>query len=367
METLTKGPVMIDPNLYISAGIDPKTGLPLKAGSPNKQEPSLNTDLLKLFRVMDEQDAISRFDWVLPEEINGDLLERIEYYRGQGMFFYLEETGKFYFLPFTLAGEIDVYGRYKTVTPLPFNGVNKDEKDMPWLQGVDFDVLYEIPDDVNEKEYWKKHCVIISDYSKQISQVTIPRRTMNDPLLRIESQIIPFLRTALMNQTGTTGMRVNSDDEAFEVNLANQKILNAALKGDRYIPIRGTIAFQELALGKMGVSADFMQALESLENFRLASYGIDNGGLFQKKAHMLQDEQAQAGGAPALIMKNCLYQRTRACEIINAIFKPVLKGKTVSCKESKAQQTTEFIGEAGTISNRTYEFSGGGGSSDVND
>ena len=54
--------------------------------------------------------------------MDGQLLERILYYRGQGAFFYMESLEKFFFLPFALDGEIDVYGRYTGITPLPFNG-----------------------------------------------------------------------------------------------------------------------------------------------------------------------------------------------------------------------------------------------------
>ena len=64
------------------------------------------------------------------------------------MFFYMEEVNKFFFLPYALDGSIDVYGRFKTVTPLPFNGVSKasddKDKDRPWIQGLTRDVIYEV-------------------------------------------------------------------------------------------------------------------------------------------------------------------------------------------------------------------------------
>ena len=90
---------MIDPNMLIQAGIDPKTGLPIKAGNERKE--SLKPNLKKLLRIVDEQDAINRYTWYnLPSGLDGQLLERILYYRGQGMFFYVDELNTFYFLPY---------------------------------------------------------------------------------------------------------------------------------------------------------------------------------------------------------------------------------------------------------------------------
>lgn len=323
-----KVPMMIDPKVYIAAGIDPKTGLPLKLAGGELL--NLKDDILKIMRVVDEQDAISRFEYDgLPYDILHDLIERVIYYRGQGMLFYIREVDKFYFLPFTLEGEIDVYGRYINVSPVPFNGVSKisedKKKEEPWIPGLSRKVIYDIPetDDDVELDIEKakdEYCVLLCDYSKQISQTTLPRQILNDPLLQTESEIIPFMRTALMHQTGVEGVKTSSDDEAYAVNLMNATMRNAALRGDRYVGVTGSVDFQELAAGTIGLASDFMQALESLENFRLGTYGIANGGLFQKKAHMLQSEQSAAGGSPGLVLKNCLMQRQKFCDIANKIF-----------------------------------------------
>ena len=79
---------LYDPSLLIQAGINPKTGLPIKmGGSPC----ALKEDVRKILRIIDEQDAINRFKWYnLPDGLDGQLLERILYYRGQGAFFYME-------------------------------------------------------------------------------------------------------------------------------------------------------------------------------------------------------------------------------------------------------------------------------------
>ena len=77
----------------------------------------------KQLRVQDEQVAVNRYKWYnLPSGLDGQLLERILYYRGQGAFFFMPTNGKFYFLPYALAGSVDVYGRFMEITPLQFAG-----------------------------------------------------------------------------------------------------------------------------------------------------------------------------------------------------------------------------------------------------
>ena len=116
---------LTDPTMLIQAGIDPATGLPIKA--KEGKSCNLKLDIKKQLRIMDEQDAINRFTWYnLPEGLNSRLIERILYYKGQGMLFFLND--KFYFLPYALDGTIDVYGRFMSVTPLPFNGTANDGK-----------------------------------------------------------------------------------------------------------------------------------------------------------------------------------------------------------------------------------------------
>ena len=94
-------------------------------------ESPMKAYLQKVLRVNDQQIAINKYKWFnLPPEIDPQLLERILYYRGQGMLFFIPEIGKFYFLPYALDGTIDVYGRFTSVKPLPFIGKdNTDDED----------------------------------------------------------------------------------------------------------------------------------------------------------------------------------------------------------------------------------------------
>lgn len=316
--------VLYDPSILLQAGIDPKTGLPLRASAGC----NLKADIKKQLRIVDEQNAVNRFTWYnLPEGLNGRLMERILYYKGQGMLFYLNE--KFYFLPYALSGSIDVYGRFKMVTPLPFNGTSDDgAKEKAWITGLNFKPIYDVqlPEDFMDKSaeelksFIEGSCVLLKDYTEQYSQTNIARQIINDPILDVMAECFPYMRTALKNSTGVQGMRVGTETEQANVWAANNSINRAALQGDSKVPIVGTIDFQDLTGGQVAKAEEFLLAMQSLDNYRLSLYGLDNGGLFQKKSHMLEAEQEMNGGNVGLVMRDGLQNRQEFCNIVNSIY-----------------------------------------------
>ena len=315
-----KIPNMIDPNLFIQAGINPKTGLPIKAENTSV---SLKDDIKRQLEIIDRQDAVNRYKWFnLPEGLSQELIERILYYKGQGMFFYMPANNKFYFLPYTLTGKgIDVYGRYIQVTPLPFNGNTSDEgKDKPWIQGLVRDVQYDIMLEEPDLSDMDTKCVILRDHVIGLSQTNIARSVTHDAVLDLMANCLPYLNTALMNSTGVSGMRIQNENERQDVFNMSAAINNCALTGQKYVPIVSGVELQELASGTTGKAEEFLLAMQSLDNYRLSLFGLDNGGLFQKKSHMLEAEQKMNQGMSSLIYTDGLKQRQEFCNIVNSIW-----------------------------------------------
>ena len=322
-----------DLQTLVQAGIDPKTGLPLKVvnGLPCK----LKDGIKALFRIMDEQDAVTRYTWYnLPCNITSQELERMIYYKGQLAFFYCEPLDQFFFMPYALDGTIDFYGRYNRIHPVPMaNGTTEEEKklygaQMDYLSTLKLDVLYDIPLEPVDPY---KSCVLLHDYTKQMSQTVISRQVLNDPLLDVMSETLPLMRTALFNSSGVLAMRVNSQDEQSNVKAANQAIDAAVLNGQRYIPVLGNIDFQELAGGETAKAEEFLMALQSLDNLRLSTHGLDSGGLFQKKAHVLESENSMNAGHARSALDDGLMIRQHMCDIANAIW-----GIGMSCEISES-------------------------------
>ena len=314
-----KGPKLPDLNSLIQAGIDPKTGLPIRM--ENCEGFKVNNK--KLLRILDEQDAVNSFTWYnLPNGLNGRLIERILYYKGQGMFFYMKSNDQFYFLPYALDGSIDVYGRFTGVTPLPFNGssTTHGKKENPWIIGLSFTPVYDIKLDEVTKEDLDTSCVLLKDYTEQIPQTNIARQILMDPLLDVMADCIPFMRTALLNGTGVRGIRVASEDEQANVKIASMAIDKAALTGNKYVPIVGPVEFQDLTDGTVGKAEEYLLAMQSLDNYRLSLHGLDNGGLFQKKSHVLEAEQSMNTGKASLVLQDKLKNRQDFCDILNSIY-----------------------------------------------
>lgn len=326
---------LTDPNMLIQAGINPRTGLPIKLESANKE--GLKPNIKKLLRIIDEQTAINRYTWYnLPEGLDGQMIERILYYKGQGMFFYVPALERFYFLPYALDGSIDIYGRFMSVKPLPFNGSTevKDGKKLSpiakYITELSREPVYDIWLDELKPDTLETKCVLLSDYSKQISQTNIPRQTLNDPLLDVMADCIPFMRTALLNGTGVMGMRVGEESEQANVKIASAAIDNAALNSEKYVPVVGNVDFQELTGGAVAKSEEYLLAMQSLDNFRLSTYGLDNGGLFQKKSHVLEAEQEMNQGCVGLVNNDGLTLRQNFCNIVYS-----LTGLDIWCEVSE--------------------------------
>ena len=336
-----KGPKMVPLDLYIQAGIDPKTGLPLKASGSVPSE--LVNNVKRQLNIVDLQDALNRYTWYnLPKGLTGNLIERILYYKGQGALFYMESNETFYFLPFALDGSIDVYGRFTGITFLPFNGATSDGEEKPWIQGFKKTPRYEVMTDPEEAtvENVMDSCVILRDYSQQISQTILPRSTVNDSILNVMAECIPLMRTALINSTGVNGMKVSNEDEQSNVKAASLAIQKAALNGEKWIPIVGQVEFQEMVSGPTSKAEEFLLAMQSLDNYRLSLYGLDNGGLFQKRSHMLEAEQRMNNGNSGIILQDGLYQRQEFCDIVNSWF-----GLSIYCEISETVNNIDVNGD----------------------
>lgn len=319
-----KTPFMIDPSLYKQAGISLKTGLPERV----EDGVNLRASMKLLMRLIDEQDAINRYKWYnLPCDLSSEELERLLYYKGQLCFFYFKDLDQFYFMPFALDGSIDFYGRYNRIHPVPMSsGTEEDDKKQDksqraLLSTLKLNVVKGIKSlDELKKEDLEESAVILWDYSRQLGQNIIPRVNVQDPLLEVIAEIPCFLRTALIASTGVKGMRVPDADAKSEVEQASNNVLNCALSGKLATAITSAIELQELFDGPTGKSQEYLLAMQALDNFRLSAYGLENGGLFEKKAHKLEEEQEMNNSNVGLIYADGLAIRQNFCNIVNSIW-----------------------------------------------
>lgn len=328
-----------DIDSLLAAGINPATGLPIRLGD---SDGALKANIKKLLRVRDEQDAINRYTWYnLPDGLSGQLLERILYYKGQAAFFFMKENETFYFLPYALDGSIDVYGRFTGITPLPFNGKAETDKKGAWITGLIKKPVYEVklPEEMEMKDFLDS-AVLLSDFSNQVSQTNISRQILNDPLLDVMADCIPFCRTSLLNSTGVDGMKVETEDEASNVEAASRALDRAALNGKKWIPVVGHTEFQPMTQGQAADPESFLMTLQSLDHFRQGLYGLENPGVFNRKGTTLKGEEQANEASTSLAMQDGLTLRQRFCDIVNSIW-----GLGIWCERAEMVSMADMNGD----------------------
>lgn len=291
-------------------GIDPETIFP---------------DSKRALRIKDEAEFIHRYKWEgLPKELPAELLERIIYFRGQAMLFKNgdDESSQFLFLPYAVSGPFDCYGRPNKLKPVIFGGStavkdkdgdeNKDDK---VFMDVYFDPVYE--EDAKPSD---KPCVILKDYTPQLSDYIISRSVLQEHAIGMEAEALPFARTSRIADSGVRGMRVNDEGASNNVKMANQAIVKAAIKGDALVPIVDEIEFQDLGLNSGETPEGSLMYMQSIDHYRQSLMGVKNTGVYEKKAHVLEGEEEVNEESVQSVLLDGLENRKRFCEIANKIF-----------------------------------------------
>lgn len=326
-EESKKAPLLLTQDLialYESAGLK----VPGKAATLIKQNTPklcLKEEIKKGLRILDETNAVHRYKaFNIPTNISSEELERMLYYKGQVCMFYCKALDDFFFMPFELDGNIDVYGRYFYIRPVPMTSGTTETPDgnpqVNYFSQMRLKVYYDIPYDKLTEADRENAAVIFFDRTPQLSWTNIPRQSLQEPILDVMSECFPLMRTSLFNSTGVKGMRVSSGDEISNVLMANMTTQQAAIQGQQYVPIKGQIDFQELSGDDVARSEEFLMAMQALDNYRLSLLGLDSGGLFQKKSHMLEAEQTMNEGKSKAALIDGLTWRQRACDIATALW-----------------------------------------------
>lgn len=280
----------------------------------------LNAGLYEIIEEKDIEQFTSKGCWYnLPDGLDGDTIERILYYKGRGVFFYMKTIDKFYFLPFALAGNTDVVGKYLDVTPVIFGGSNKDENS--FIDGLIVSPIYQIliPEQVTE-EVLNNGCVILNDRTQKRSQNIKPRADLQKPLIELEANIVTLLRTAIMNKVGIKGVKSSGPEDSTKIIQASKSKWLYALAGYTYLPIENGFESLDIDDTTSANIQEMFMALNAIDNLRLDNLGILNGGVFEKQGTVLQTEANFGISATQLIENSYVKQRQNFCNIVNSIW-----------------------------------------------
>lgn len=339
-------------------------------GQPITPNPlKYNLDYQSLYDIMRQQnqtETYERYMWIdLPPGLTADLIERVLFFRGKGVFYFNEKVEKFQFLPFALNGLIDEYGRYLKVNTLPFTGMEEKPKkngEKRLISAVyqDLDIVYDLPyteEAFRDIQKGKTVGIILNDSSLGISQQPIIRSNYVRPILHLLSTLIQIINTAMFGCADHNAVTVDNESEYESFNQQVDAINRDILLGRRFTPIIGKMPITPLKTGNTANLEGLFNTFNSLTNFLKSITGIANPGVFDKKAHLLQEEQALNGSNADDIYYNGLRMRQEFCLMVQAYYNyPIWCESKRSMSEAQAQNMA--MGETEDPDNTQYNVKG---------
>lgn len=303
------------------------------AVTPNALKYNLNYD--SVYVIMKEQNMIEtleRYMWTnIPFGLTQDLIERLLFFRGKGIFYFNDKVGKFQFLPFALNDTIDEYGRYTRCNTLPFTGVDEVKKKNTesgkgkLLRAVyeDLEIVYDIPynrEMLDKIKSGNPVGIILNDSSLAISQQPIIRSNYVKPVLHLMATLIQIINSAMFGAADASLLQIDNESEYESIKQQISAINQAILRGERFIPIQGKMPITPIKTSNTTDLEGLFGTFNSLSNFLKSITGIANAGVFDKKAHLLQEEQKLNGSNSDDVYYNGLRLRQEFCLMVQAYY-----------------------------------------------
>lgn len=314
-------------------------GMPVKKKYMFSEDPMFER-MGTVLRDIDYQQYLTRFKWHnLPEGLDSELFERIMYYSGSAMFFYIKELNRFYFLPYGMSGEetqtgIDFYGRFNRIKPYSFNGSTdgsgeqeggkKISKADIFLSTQIRDNIKDIPMVTDEKEAEKifnEGAVICWDHSPGLAYYAPSRNRSCKPFIEYMLKILIQTKSALINSSGFnlfTSQSESANDimqmQIDAINVDRERGKLAAVVSD----LLGQI--ENLQSNAPASMQDFWNSLQAADNLRLKSLGIQNDGVVQKSQYQNIASTSLDMNDSLQVYFNSFLERVKFAAIVNSIW-----------------------------------------------
>ena len=340
-----------------------KKALGIPVHGKNKYMYSIDPMFEKLgvsIKYIDYQQFLTRFKWNnLPEGMDSELIERILYFSGSAMFFYIKELNRFYFLPYGMSGEntevgIDFYGRFNRLKPYSFNGSTdgggEKKADGKRITRSDLYLSTQIRDNIKDipmveseeeaRKIYENGAVICWDMTPQLAYAVDSRNRISQSYVKYIVQILIQTKSALIN---SSGFNLFSSDTEASTDIMQLQI--DAINADRE---KGKLsAVVSNALGKIenlqsnapSAMGDFWNSLVSADNLRLKSMGIRNDGLVQKSQYQNIQEQSIDINDAMQVYWNAFMERVKFSAIVNSIWGLGIYPEPLLLPDMQQQQT----------------------------
>lgn len=321
-----------------------KKALGIPVFGKNKYMYSIDPMFEKLgvsIKYIDYQQFLTRFKWNnLPEGMDSELIERILYFSGSAMFFYIKELNRFYFLPYGMSGEntevgIDFYGRFNRLKPYSFNGSTdgggEKKADGKRITRSDLYLSTQIRDNIKDipmveseeeaRKIYENGAVICWDMTPQLAYQVDSRNRISQSYVKYIVQILIQTKSALINSSGfnlfSTDTEASTDIMQLQVDAINADREKGKLSAVVSNALGKIENLQSNAPSAMG---DFWNSLVSADNLRLKSMGIRNDGLVQKSQYQNIQEQSIDINDAMQVYWNAFMERVKFSAIVNSIW-----------------------------------------------
>jgi hypothetical protein len=316
-------------------------GMPVDGKRPYQfSEDPIFEKIGKSLRTIDYQQFLTRFKWHnLPEGMDSELFERIMYFSGSAMFFYIKELDRFYFLPYGMSGEktqvgIDFYGRFNRLKPYSFNGSTDgagEQEGGKRISKADIYLSTQIRDNIKDvplvsteeeaKKIYENGAVICWDTSPGLAYYADSRNRTCKPFIGYMVQILIQTKSALINSSGFNLFSSDSESANEIMQLQIDAINKDRERGKLAAVVSNLLGqIENLQSNAPASMADFWSSLQAADNLRLKSLGIQNDGVVQKSQYQNIASQALDINDSLQVYFNSFMERVKFAAIVNSIW-----------------------------------------------
>lgn len=290
---------------------------------------------------IDYQQFLTRFRWNnLPEGLTSELMERILYFSGSAMFFYIKDLNRFYFLPYGMSGEgqttgIDFYGQFNRLKPYSFNGSTdgsgEQKPDGKKISQADLYLSTQIRDNIKDipivkseeeaKNVFENGAVICWDSSPGLAYYVDSRNRISQSYVKYLVKVLIQTKSALINSSGFNLFSTDSES-GYDLMQAQLDTINKDRERGQLSAVvsKELGEIQNIQSNAPAAIADFWTAWQSVDNLRLKSMGISNDGVIQKSQYQNIQEQSMDLSDSMQVYINAFMERVKFSAIVNSIW-----------------------------------------------
>lgn len=289
---------------------------------------------------IDYQQYLTRFKWNnLPEGLDSELFERIMYFSGSAMFFYIKELDRFYFLPYGMSGEgtstgIDFYGRFNKLKPYSFNG-STDSKGELKADGTksqaDLYLSTQVRDNIKDipfveteeqaRKIYEDGAVICWDYTPGLAYWNDSRNRISQSYIKYLVKVLIQTKSALINASGFNLFSADGEQDNDLMQMQIDTINEDREEGQLSAVVSKLLGeITNIQSNAPAAMQDFWASFQSVDNLRLKSMGISNDGVQQKSQYQNIQEQTMDITDAQQVYWNSFLERVKFSAIVNSIW-----------------------------------------------